>query len=151
MTVIAYRDGIMASDSCWNDNGLIVTLSTKIVRLKSQALLGEAGDCDTREMQQLLDNATDPSGLPSRKDLLEVGIDYQAILVLPDGSVWDVCVDMDKKDAGVFRINRDYYAVGSGKRTALGAMWRGATADQAVHAACEWEMECRLPSNVVIL
>lgn len=151
MTVIAYRDRIMAADSCWNDNGLITTLSNKIIRLKSGSLLGEAGDADSREMRLLLENATDPSGLPTRKDLLEVGLDYHGLLVLPDGSMWDVSVDLEKKDAGLYPVERTYYAVGCAKQIAIGAMWDGATAARAVEAACEFNTYCRLPVQVVTL
>ena len=57
MTTIACKDGVMACDSCWTDaNWLHSTTLTKIIRLKSGALLGEAGDNDSRAVVKLLQN-----------------------------------------------------------------------------------------------
>ena len=65
MTVIAYRDGMMAADSCWSDNhendscsGLIFSHAPKLRRLSSGALYGGAGASDDRELVALLDNVT---------------------------------------------------------------------------------------------
>ena len=49
MTIIADRHGVMACDSCWNDNDLVVVLATKLEKLPSGAIIGMSGDSDGRE------------------------------------------------------------------------------------------------------
>lgn len=55
MTTIAYKDGIMASDSCWTGETDVQEVSAiKIRRLPSGALMGFSGANDAREMEELL-------------------------------------------------------------------------------------------------
>lgn len=151
MTVIAYRDGVLAGDSCWSDNGLVTTRASKLFRLKSGGVIGEAGDADSREMRELFTEVTGEDTMPTRKQLLEVGIDYHGLLVLADGSVWDVSVDIKNNDAGLYPVREPYYAVGAGKMLALGVMWKGGTAEEAVQCACESHTDCCLPVTTLSL
>lgn len=43
------------------------------------------------------------------------------------------------------KVHEPFFAIGSGAPIALGAMEAGATAEQAVAAACRWNTECGLP------
>lgn len=145
MTVIAYKDNVMACDSCWSNNGVVVNLADKIIRLSSGGLLGEAGDSDTREIIALLDKVKKPAQLPAREQIAKLGIDYEALLVLPDGQIWNVFADIDKKDYGVYRVRRPFIAVGGGKEVAIGSMAAGASAPTAAAIACQWVTTCRGP------
>lgn len=145
MTVIAYKDGVMACDSCWSDNGLVVNSANKIVKLSAGGLLGEAGDSDTRDIIRLLDKVKKADQLPEREAISKLGIDYAAILALPDGTLWNVYADIEKKDYGLFPIRLPFAAVGCGRQIAIGAMAAGASAVQAASIACQWDTHCRLP------
>ncbi len=145
MTVIAYKDGVMACDSCWSDNGLVANSANKIVRLSSGGLLGEAGDSDTRDIIALLDKVKKAAQLPPREAISKLGIDYAALLVLPDASLWHVYADIEKKDYGLFPVRLPFAAVGCGKQLAIGAMAAGASAVQAASIACQWDTMCRPP------
>ena len=70
MTIIVWRAGVMACDSCWASNGTQTVSMIKIKRLTSGALLGSAGENDSRDMERLLDKIKGPDKLPSRQDLI---------------------------------------------------------------------------------
>ena len=162
MTVIAYRAGVMACDSCWASNGTQNVSAIKIVRLSSGALLGSAGDNDCRGMYELLDRVKDPRKLPSRADLAATKIDYDGLLALPKGGVYQITTgkhtdagypDDDDADYGVWPAATmgGYAACGSGADYALSAMDAGATAREAVVIACRRNIYCRLPVHVLKL
>jgi hypothetical protein len=164
MTVIAYRSGVMACDSCWASYGTQTVSAIKIKRLSSGALLGSAGENDSRAMETLLDKIKDPRKLPSRKDLLELKLGYAGLIAFPKGGVWMIstgkvddagyAVD-DDEDMGVWPAATmgGYAACGSGADYALAAMYAhpSVTAAQAVRAACHLNIHCRLPIHTVRL
>lgn len=155
MTTVAYKDGIMACDSCWSDNESWDTSQTKIKRLSSGALLGSAGDNDSRQIERLFDKVKTPAGLPDKAAVLALRVSYGGIIVLPRGRVfkigaihmseahWDK--DMDD-DVGVWEISGPFCAVGSGKEFALGAMAAGKGALEAVKIACRFDLNSRAPT-----
>ena len=154
MTTIAYREGVMACDSCWSLNGSLVdTLSNKIYRLKSGALLGQCGSNDVRPMIKLLDNAKTERQMPSYEDIAAVRISGMYLLVLPNKRIFKFQTtsqapdtwDDDIVDLGMWRVERTFTAVGSGCDYAIGAMEHGATAQQAVRIACRLDINSRLP------
>jgi hypothetical protein len=162
MTVIAYRAGLMACDSCWATNGTQNASAIKIVRLSSGALLGQAGDNDARAIVDLLDKIKTPDKLPSRKALAETKTDFEGLIAFRTGGVWMVSTG-PHDDAG-YPATEDadygcwpattmggYAAVGSGADYALSAMDAGATAKQAVEIACRRDIHCRLPVHVLKL
>lgn len=154
MTIIAYRYGIMACDSCWaTQEGLQEISLTKIRRLKSGGLLGGAGEGDSRDAELLLENVKHPKDLPLRSKLQELRLDWTGLLVLPDGSVWTVATSdtPDKKDAevGICQFNRGFAAVGTGAEIAIGAMAAGKSAFEAVKIVCDWDIHCRPPVHVL--
>jgi len=163
MTVIAYRAGIMACDSCWSSYGTQTVSAIKIIRLSSGALLGSAGDNDARAMYELLDKIKDPKRLPSRAELAATRIDYQGLIAFPKGGVYVVSTgrhddagyqpEGSEDDYGIWPATTmgGYAAVGSGAEIALGAMDAGATAKEAVVIACRRNRYCALPVHVVKL
>ena len=89
MTTIAYRDGVMASDSRSSDEyGMHLTNTHKIMRLRSGALWGAAGDCDDRAIVDLLTDVKIEEDLPSRAALAETKVGSYGILVLSTGAVY---------------------------------------------------------------
>lgn len=150
MTVITYRDGTLACDSCWNDDGLITSSATKITRLPYGKLYGAAGDCDDRGLLELLRPVQVPAELPTRRTLEELRSDISALLIFcePQLRVFVVdCCPPGKADevSGIYEVRGPFIAVGSGRDVAMGAMAYGAGAVEAAHAACEHDVNCRPP------
>jgi len=159
MTVIAWRNGMMACDSCWTFGDIQVASAVKIKRLSSGALLGQAGDNDCRVIDDLLDRVKDPLKLPTREQLNATKVSFIGLLALQRGGVYVIStakiddagwVYDDDDDVGVWTATTmgGYAAVGSGANCALAAMDAGANARQAVEIACRREIHCRLPVHV---
>ncbi|MDE2105424.1 MAG: hypothetical protein KGL39_49815 [Patescibacteria group bacterium] len=151
MTTIAYKGGMMAGDTCWTLNKTHITSLSKITRLASGALLGQAGDNDGREMETFLGKVKAPRGLPFRKELLELRISFAGLLVLPTGHVYRVDCRENPTDyddeVGFTPITKKFAACGSGSDIALGAMAAGKTAREAVLIAAEFDVNTRTPVN----
>src|SRR6266550_8024970 len=163
MTVIAWKDGVMASDSCVSDYDLVCSTSAqKIERLSSGALWGSAGDCDCRAVIALFDKVRDPSKFPSKVDIAGAKTEFVALLALPRGGVWHISCGPHNEagwpeDGGeaaqIWSVttSKGYYAIGSGGIAALCAMDAGATAEMAVGIACNRNVYCRRPIHVMTL
>lgn len=156
MTVIAWRNNIMACDSCWSSNGTQTVSLVKIKRLSSGALLGSAGDNDCRALIEMLDKVKDAKHLPSRADLANTRLDYAGLLALPKGDVWYIATGKhddagypadDDEDYGIWPATTmgGYAAVGSGADCALSAMDANASAKEAVAIAIRRNVYCRGP------
>lgn len=155
MTTIACKDGVMACDSCWTDtNGMIGTSKNKITRLKSGALLGEAGDNDSRAVQALLQNVKSFDQMPTAKEIANCEVEYAAIILFPSGEMAQVSIERDARSwtdyiANTFPTNRGCSAVGSGSELAVGCMIAGKSARQAVALACGWDPHSKLPVHTM--
>lgn len=159
MTVIAWRAETMACDSCWSSAGTQTVSMIKIKRLASGALLGTAGENDSREMERVLDKIKYPDKLPSRQELIALKLDFTGLIAFPRGGVWMIATgkvddagypDNADDDMGVWPAATigGYAACGSGADFALAAMDAGATARQAVEIACKRSVHCRPPVHV---
>lgn len=150
MTVIAYRDGVMACDSLWADptTGSIDNLQTKIKRLKSGALYGGAGDVDERALVKMLHKVRAPTKLPSSDKLRNIKDDCDGLLVFPDGKIFFVYTGAS---ASVCPTSLEFAAIGIGRHIAIGAMEAGLTAAGAVEATCKHNVYCRLPVHTLTL
>ncbi|MCX7177968.1 MAG: hypothetical protein NTX56_04090 [Proteobacteria bacterium] len=157
MTVIAYRAGIMAGDSCWSDGGrdgdyggLITNSQNKLMRLPSGAVYGGAGATDDRSLIQLLAKVKTARSLPPSTIVAdEQFAELQCLLALPDGTLW--LINGGPEGNGVEPVSTEFSAVGTGAPIAIGAMARGATAEQAVRIACRWNVFCRPPIHKIKL
>lgn len=141
----------MACDSCWTDSNYIAgTLKNKITRLKSGALLGEAGDNDSRAVVKLLQNVRSFAQMPTAKKLAACQVDYAAILLFPDGDMAQVTIEKEgtyesNYKAQAYPVNRGMTAVGSGGQLAIGFMGAEKTAAEAVAFAAEWDPQSKAP------
>ena len=156
MTTIAWKDNIMAADSCWTGDDLHETSQTKIIRLSSGALLGGSGDNDSREIHALLDKVKSVKQMPTRTQLAALRASFSGLLVLPNGSVFKISADFGEKEAdsdyGIWPVGRrGIAAAGSGGHLAIGAMAAGKSAPEAVAIACAWDINSRLPVHSVPL
>lgn len=129
MTTIAYRDGILASDSdTFTHEGYIRMpgKSKKIIRLSDGSLIAGSGIkrqisdfalwCETKE-------GTKPS------------IDDATILKVTKTSITIFDGKTDERDV----TDCNFYAIGSGAMAALAAMYMGATAEQAIEVASKFD------------
>lgn len=130
MTTIVYRDGILAADSLVTDRGARCFTVTKIGRING-SLWGAAGSLDG--MQAFMDWAR--NGAPQDR-MPRLGEEFEGVNVTPDGSIlWY------GQSLSPARMHAPYVAIGSGFRIALGALWMGATAKQAVECCASIDMQ----------
>jgi ATP-dependent protease HslVU (ClpYQ) peptidase subunit len=156
MTTCAYKDGVLATDSCWTWGDTQTTSLIKVRRLSSGALLGGAGDNDDRAVVALLDKIKTFERLPSKAELAATRTRFAGLLVLPRGKV--VMIDIEPMDEGynhydaqVWEANRGFAAIGSGSHYALGAMAAGKGAKEAVAIACRLDINSKPPVHSMAL
>ena len=127
MTIIAYRDGILAADSgAWYGDAFLGH-GNKIDVLPDASLLATSGTWSDGELAREWFSGDQTGERPAMADSF-------GGLVLQLGSK---CIP--------FELRAPFHADGSGHEIAIGAMHMGATAIQAVEAACEWSSRCRGP------
>lgn len=154
MTVVAYssKHRVLATDSRMSDeDGNLITNCQKLYRLKSGALLGLCGQPDDRDIIRLLESAS-PRKLPTRAQLIELKLDFGALLVFPKGQVFgleatfsELAGDHGEWGADVMPIRDRFAAAGCGRDFAIGAMEHGASPVEAVRIACRRNSFCSLP------
>lgn len=137
MTVIAYRDGILAADSKIVEDDVNCGEVEKIVKCPDGSLAGACGNysylCDFLEWAKMEDrDEYDPPKWIDRD------CDY-GLLILPNGEAHCYYYKSHK-----VWVNK-FIAMGSGQSVALGAFYMGATAEQAVEAAIRYNNYCGGP------
>lgn len=127
MTTIAYRDGVMAGDSLVTQNGVIEGYVTKVRDIKG-ILCGSAGNLqDVVMFMRWIEDGMVEDKKPELSEYFE-GI------IVKDNEV----IIFENKLIPIFMENK-FYALGSGKHLAIGAMANGANAFNAVKIACEYD------------
>lgn len=144
MTTVCYRNGIMAADTAlWHDD-LYWGRVQKIERLSKGRLVGVAGEmASCQRLIELLRSTV----APDREALQHCGAGCSAIVADPDGDFY--CIDTDT--GGMYEVDHDFAAIGTGIHLAFGAMEMGATAEQAVRVACKYDSATREPLQVEAL
>lgn len=129
MTIIAYRNGIMAADTGVFAGSTVVGKSVKVVRALDGTLYGACGySGDAAEFRKWVrDGAVKP--MPKIRKTSESESAIHVVKAFPNGSVEFI----SSFGANDFFDTR-YYASGSGEDYALGALFMGATAVEAVRA-----------------
>jgi hypothetical protein len=133
VTVIVYRDGILAADGLTETDGLIVPGPPKIVRAGKAwvAAAGALGDCAAFE-QWVGDGS--PDEVPELDDGFEA-------LVAEAGAVrW-----YDKRCAPVDVTGLPWTAIGSGHQVAAVVLAQGGSAVEACRMACRLRVDCGPP------
>jgi 20S proteasome alpha/beta subunit len=129
MTTIAYRDGVIAADTGMTVGGSRLGRIVKIARNESGALAGAAGSAgyNAKFLDWFRGGAVgDPPEARETERSFDRGVVFHA----------DGVIDI-YEPTGVFHATAPYFAFGSGRPEALGALFMGATAEQAVRAAIE--------------
>jgi len=153
MTVIAYRDGVMAADSKTMWSGYFTAhTATKVHTIGKNILVGQCGIRSETEgviawLRSLIERTVGvdwrvhASNIPAMTDstvlMAERGRDPDnpdavTLTVIERGGVYDV-------------TGSPFFALGIGCGPALGALHMGATAEQAVEAALAYEPQCGGP------
>lgn len=129
MTTIAYKDGVMASDSKihWQNNAFEDN-ELKIRRLASGDLIGIAGD--SGDLDFMSDYC---QGLCDKKDMPDNLDSYIIVCEKRTGKVYIMEEKLKRIDVG------ESYAIGSGMQYALAAMECGKTAIEAVKIASKFD------------
>jgi len=116
-----------------------------VYQLKDGGLIGIAGDADHRAIVLLFDKVKGRK-LPTAKQIINIGSDFESLLALKDGSLWYICCGKKDKNeewyAQVIQLENQFSSIGSGAKYAIGAMDRGATAEQAVKTAIKYDPAC---------
>ena len=133
MTTIAYKDGILAgdgretnvSDPMEGESAIVVNHNCrKVFKLKDGRLFG-ASRCseDIVRLHTALENNHPP---PKLEDINALMIDLKGQIWLYEGNIWQ-------------RVNKRYYAVGSGSVFAFPILWYGGSAIDAAKAGVEFD------------
>jgi hypothetical protein len=137
LSVVAYRDGVMAADSRINSGDTHHYTMDKMIRGNSGELIGVVGD--VAEIQRFMNWYTGGEEEQGPKK------NFDALVVLDDGQVVGYFDDLVP-----IPLHGSYFAIGSGSDIALGAMSMGATAEEAVVKACEHSSSCGLPIKTMV-
>lgn len=145
MTTLAYRNGVLASDSQITFGGMRYARARKIARLPNGALVGICGSLaqGAKLMEFLIQNDGDLS-----EELLKSLPDVNALLIMPDRSVM---ILEGGKRGGAAPIDGEFFADGSGGSFALAAMCGGADAVRAVEIAADLDIHTSLPVQSLAL
>lgn len=142
MTIVAYRNGILASDTQVSGEDNNHWAYCKKVRKVQGYLLGGCGEIDI--LTWFL-NKFDPIWVKKNTQPLlpanvqtKMEVDFEGLIVAPNRKVYNISETLLITP---IRISK-YIAIGSGEKLALGAMAVGANAINAVRAAIKHEATC---------
>jgi ATP-dependent protease HslVU (ClpYQ) peptidase subunit len=127
VTTIAYKDGVLAADRQSNWGGGKAGFVRKIGRNKAGDLIGLTGDCASCATFLTWFEAGEQGEAPPMKVEDD---DSFAMIARAGGAL------MLRSNRGVVELDAPYFAMGSGREYALGAMAHGAGAAAAVDIAC---------------
>lgn len=140
MTVWAYRDGVLASDSLMIIDRLVAGYSRKVIKSGSGWLAAGAGNAtDMSQYLRWVEEGREEDDAVKLENL-------EGFLVSPKGKTFLVEADLHP-----FPIEGEFHAGGSGSPVAIGAMEMGATAIEAVEAAIKHTTSCGGEIQVVKL
>lgn len=139
MTTIAYRNGILAGDTMVSDRGCYVGAAVKVFRRDDGAMLGTAGCFGDMTLWRdwfLAGGEGDP---PAPKH-----DDSEGLLISASG-----VVEWLGTGGRRIEVDREYHAIGSGFRIAMGALAAGASAERAIEICCDIDDSTRRPITVL--
>lgn len=148
MTTIAYRDGVMASDSGCYTGGAEHAWTRKLAAGKDGTLYGVTGgaaECET--FLTWVDAGEEAATRPIPRQI-GASEDYRssfAVLIAPaEGDITFLTAQGSERYPGA-----EYMAVGAGATVAFGALFAGASAEAAITAAAAHSDGARLPVRTI--
>jgi ATP-dependent protease HslVU (ClpYQ) peptidase subunit len=139
VTIVCYRDGIMASDSEISEGQLRVGRVQKAVKMKDGSLVGFCGPL--KDMAAWLTWIEKGANVKRRPEVSE---EFEVMIVDPEGDVAFV-----EGNGPVMSITAPFHAIGSGQWVAMGAMGAGASAEEAARIACGLVHSCSEPVTTI--
>jgi hypothetical protein len=141
MTIVVYRDGMLASDSCVSDDGVPTGSFQKIIRTP-RYLVGATGDAEGMILAMRWGMA---NFRQSAKDKALANCEATIIRINSKGVVefWE--------GSAFYEVTAPFHAIGGGQHYALGALAHGATAEEAASIACQYSAVCKGPIHVLKL
>lgn len=133
MTTIAFKDGILAADSR-STSGTMVSGSVKKIIGGDGFYTAITGD--TQDKNPVFKYLKDGGEKPKIANLNGIVVKNGKMQLFDD--------KLEPYDMGCA-----FYALGSGRELAIGAMAAGATAEEAVKIACEYDVHTGGPVHVV--
>ena len=139
MTVIAFKDGVMAADTQLTQHNSKVR-AQKIVRLPDGGVAGGCGSWAAAYagLKWLADGGSD-SGDEGKKFLPEIE-DSTILIARPDGSLW-----LLESRVPAFPITDKFAVIGCGSDAGVMALRSGKSAIEAVHAVIGQDVLCGDP------
>ncbi len=128
---MAYKDGVMCSDSQVQVGTLRTGTMKKVFKTKDGWLVGGAGDCN--EIQRFfkwMEGDRNPDEALKFENM-------SGIVVSPKGEVFWADSNLD-----LYSTDVEFAAVGSGEKLAIGAMAMGASAEEAVRVCIKYDTGC---------
>lgn len=138
MTTIAYRDGIIASDSQGHANGLNAAGRSKVHDINGWLLGGAGASSQIDEFISWFTTECQDGKLRKPPSHLQTGNENSYTIMAVNKKSRAVYQFADGLHP--FRINGKYFAIGSGMPVALGALAMGATAEQAIRCAAKHDV-----------
>lgn len=142
MTVIAYKNGIIAADSMWSDDSVVGFLPSKHGKIvTTHGGLGAIGVCGNHGWTSLVartwERKSNPLDIIGTKDLMKAleNPDWAALLVFDQRVIY-----ADSQCPPHFMDS--VVAIGSGSNLAIGAMAAGAGAIEAARIAAKHSNTC---------
>lgn len=129
VTTIAYRDGVLAADTAMCQGGVMIGTIVKIVRRDDGDMAAAAGDAAYNAAFNAWFMAGE-NGSPPEAKSEDIFLD-RGMIFRKSGQI-EVF-----EPRGKFACQAPYIAVGSGRESALGAMFAGADAETAIKAAIQ--------------
>ena len=141
MTVIAYKDGVLAADRACCNRGMMIATTTMIWRTPHGCLVGVAGSSlDASAVKAWSDGDLPSIIAPDFNFPAMRSQDTEAMVIMPNGDCMLFCGGQN----GNFPVldRHPFIATGSGMDLALGAMAAGVSAVDATLIACRIDIHC---------
>jgi hypothetical protein len=153
MTVIAFKHGLMSCDTLATYHGIKEYSGVKIFQYKPEdgaiVTYGFAGSVSLKHYVWESIH-TEDTHFPEIPQGIEGDVLKAVYNVYDDTSeLWHMMYGKECSKPHISRIREPFYAIGCGRALAIGAMAAGATAEEAVKIACNYDIECREPVIVV--
>lgn len=143
MTTIAYDGSCLASDTLSQGGGMRLGRVQKIWRLADGRLFGACGDNSACEAAY---RWLESGGHPETRPTLKTEQGFNGLLIGGDGQVTSFDPELV-----ALAIAAPFYAIGSGREFAMGAMAAGETACAAVRIALQFDIYSGGPLDLLVL
>jgi ATP-dependent protease HslVU (ClpYQ) peptidase subunit len=149
MTILAYRNGVLASDSRVTFNDMILSDNFPKIAQSNGVIGGASGDADaTERFVRWIKKGADKKTIPDKGK-------YRALMIKLKGDN-NINSDIFEQEVKITYIengdpmvlDQEFVAIGSGAEIAIGAMEMGASAEKAVTIATKRMSSCGGPLQV---